>query len=240
MSEQDMKKWHIDSLKTALVSMIQRLDSNRTQLRARGELVENIFTTWRNAVLGGVLVSASVILGLSSVGLLKEFMVLMLIADLLIGLIMFIVFSVIKGKVHALILSMDVSFLSAINKLNFLRDYFITETYYLDNIEDERINFFFEYGIFASTAVTADLIDEFEIMSNSVFFMKIRYNLQQGLGVIMAGMNAAIDFYEKSKSYWNNYSSDLHHLRYVHEYFFSYHRYKIEIETGKMEKQTDN
>jgi hypothetical protein len=115
MSEQDMKKWHIDSLKTALVSMIQRLDSNRTQLRARGELVENIFTTWRNAVLGGVLVSASVILGLSSVGLLKEFMVLMLIADLLIGLIMFIVFSVIKGKVHARILSMDVSFLSAIN-----------------------------------------------------------------------------------------------------------------------------
>jgi hypothetical protein len=46
-------------------------------------------------------------------------------------------------------------------------------------------------------AVTADLIDEFESVANSVFFAKIRYNLQQGLGIIMAGINVAIDFYER-------------------------------------------
>jgi hypothetical protein len=240
MSEQDMKKWHIDELKIALESMIERLDSNRRQLRSRADMVENLFTTWRNVVLGGVSFVAPAILGLSSVvRVLKEFMLQLLIADILIGLIMFIVFSFIKGKIHAHILSMDVCFLSAINKLNFLRDYSITETYYLDKIEDERINFFFNYGIFASTAVTADLIDEFENMANSVFFARIRHNLQQGLGIIMAGINVAIDFYEKSKSSWNNYRSDLQHLRYVHEYFFKYNIYKIEIETGRIEKQKD-
>jgi hypothetical protein len=89
----------------------------------------------------------------------------------------------------------------------------------------------FDYGFFTSAAVRADLIDDFENMSNSVFFKKIRYNSQQGLDLTMANMNAAIDFYEKSKSFWNNYISDLQHLRYVHKYFFKYHRYKIEEQT---------
>jgi nitrogen fixation/metabolism regulation signal transduction histidine kinase len=75
MSEQDMKKWHIDELKIALETMIDRLDSNRRQLRRRAELVENLFTTWSNVVLGGVSFVAPAILGLSSVvGVLKEFM----------------------------------------------------------------------------------------------------------------------------------------------------------------------
>lgn len=75
MSEQDMKKWHIDELKIALETMIDRLDSNRRQLRRRAELVENLFTTWSNVVLGGVSFVAPAILGLSSVvGVLREFM----------------------------------------------------------------------------------------------------------------------------------------------------------------------
>jgi hypothetical protein len=242
MYERDMKKWHVDRLQTALESMIQELDANRTQLRSRAELVENFFTNWRNGVLAAVLLAASVVLGLSSIGLLNEFMLqLVIIADIFVGLILFMVFTAIKGKVHGLCLSMDISFLSAISKLNLLRDYSTAQTYYLDKIEDKRINFLFDYGIFASAAVRAELIDDFEKMSDSVFFVKIQKSLRHNLDLTKANMNAAIAFYERSKSSWNDdYNRDLKKLRPVHEYFFKYHGYKIEKETGKIEIETDS
>ena len=107
MSKEEMKKWRIDLVQRTLEITIQRYESERARTRSLTDLVENTLTTWRNAVLAAISFAASVILGLSSVDLFKEYILQMLVADILIGLIAFIVFTAIKGKVHGLILSMD-------------------------------------------------------------------------------------------------------------------------------------
>ena len=226
MSEEEMKKWRIDLVQRTLESTIQRYELERARIRSLTDLVENTLTTWRNAVLAGFVLAASIILGLSSVDLFKEFILRMLVADILVGLIAFIVFTVIKGKVHAVILSTDGLYYLALDRLNTLKYAFMLRMYHIDKIEHERIYFFLTYSIFASLAVRVHLIDVLENISSSVFFRKIRFRIRGALEAQKVAVNTAMNIYEKRKSSWTQYSSDLQEFNSHLEDFFKYHTYR--------------
>jgi hypothetical protein len=178
-SDENTKRWHIDRMQTWLEHIIEEVDTDRTQFRSRTELVENEFTTWRNAILAAASFAASIILGLSS--LLKDLTLPMLIADVLIGLIAFILFSFIKGKVHDHILRTDALYLEAMSKLDSVRGYAISKTYNLDEINDGKIDFFFQYSLLAAAVVRVNLIDRYESMLKSTLLKKIQEELKRDL-----------------------------------------------------------
>jgi hypothetical protein len=238
-SELDMKKWRIDRIQTFLDSLIRDTGSARTQMKSQAELIENTLTTWRNAVLAATSFAASIIFGLSSVNLFREFILQMLAADIIIGLAAFIVFTIIKGKVHRIILSMDASFLVAISKLEHLTVYFNGIAYPLEKLEEDEITSYFTYGMFASFAAKVNLIKNYENMSNSAFFRKkiMRNDLRWKADSLKKGMEYAMGLYESDKLLWNKYGI-ISGNRYVHEDFFKYYGYKIEEGTGKIVKET--
>jgi len=199
-SEDEMKKWHIDRIQTVVESTIQNLEAERTEIRSQADLVENTVTTLRNPILTAVSFAAPIILSLIPVGLPIDLMLKFLIANIVVGLIAFIVFTVIRGRIHSLTLSMDASFLSAIRKLNYFRRYFNTEIYHLQILKEERIVSFFNYANFASMAVQVDLIESFENMSKSRFFKGMRNDLQVRLKLIKDTMRYGLTYYEENIS----------------------------------------
>jgi hypothetical protein len=228
-SDEDMKKWHIDRTQTFLQSIIEELDTDKTQFRSRTELVENEFTTWRNAILAAASFVASIILGLSS--LLKDLTLPTLIADVLIGLIAFIVFSFIKGKVHDHILRTDALYLEAISKLNLVKGYAISQTYNLDEISGGKMDFFFSYSLLAAAAVRVKLVDRYESMLKSMFLRKIQEELKRDLEKAKKHLEVGEIVYQSIKSSWSDYSDDLEFFSAIHNPFLNY------LEVQKRDKQ---
>lgn len=102
--------------------LIQGLESVRTELKSELELVGNTITTWRNPILAGLSFAGPLILAMTSlappIGLPQDFLLKLLIVDIVIGVGAFIVFTLIKGKVNGYILSVDTAFKIAKRKIN--------------------------------------------------------------------------------------------------------------------------
>jgi hypothetical protein len=142
---EEMKKWQIDRVLTVLENRIRKLEAERTQMRSKAELVENEVTTWSKRVYTGASIAAPIILRLYSVEPLRNFVLPLLAIDIGFGILMFMRYTSIRGKIHRLILSMDAAYTSAINKLNYFRDYFVMDTYFLNKTTEDNIASFFNY-----------------------------------------------------------------------------------------------
>jgi hypothetical protein len=192
--------------------------------------------------LAAISFAASIILGLSSVDLPSEFIPQLLVVDIAVGLIAFMMLTVIKEFVHSFILLMDEAYFIASGQLNVLKSYFVRETYSVDKIEDDRIGFFWEYNYFASLAVRAILILNLEHMlasklfTNRMFARSLTFNLPNVLEGQKRKVKIAMDYYENMKSSWHQYSRDLKDLNPSLYFFFEYHGYKVDKETGEMTK----
>lgn len=149
----EIKKWRISRIQAAIDSRIQKLESDRAKIMSQAELIENTYTAWRNPILAATTFAASIILGLYSAGLLWNEVILPLLSiDISIGLASFVIFTVLRGRIHSLSLSMNTSFLSAIDKLSYYRRYFNMETYFVENLELKKIDSYYNYHTFASLA----------------------------------------------------------------------------------------
>lgn len=237
--EEEKKKWHIDRVQTLVESYVQKFESERARNRSHTGIVENDLTTLRNAFLGGASFAASLFLTLYSADLWKELMLPLLAIDLAVGLIAFVVFTVLKNKVHDLILTMDTGYFVAADKLADLNSLFIKETYSIDEIDDDRIYFFWAYLAFASLAVRVYLIDIFNDMSKSKLFWRKKPRLLLSLNLQKKLVKKAQQVYADQRSPWNyhgnKYSSDLEKLNPYIEEFFKYNETKeraIEKEEG--------
>jgi hypothetical protein len=182
--KEETKKWHIDRVETVLENRIQKLEAERKQIHSPAELVENEVTNWSKRLFTGASFAAPLILALYSVEVLRNFVLPLLAADIAIGLLMFRKYNSIRGEIHSLILSTDAAFLLAIEKLNYFRDYFAMDTYFLDKITENKIASFYNYNYntFASVAVQVELIENFENMIKSKYFGKMKNDLQVRLG----------------------------------------------------------
>lgn len=62
--EDEMKIWHLDRVLTVLENRIRKLEAERTQIRSKAELAENMHTTWSKTLFTGASLAAPIILGL--------------------------------------------------------------------------------------------------------------------------------------------------------------------------------
>jgi hypothetical protein len=91
-------------------------------------------------------------------------------ADILIGLVAFIVITAIKGKIHDKISEIDLSFLLAVDRLLFFKMYFTTMTVDVENIDFQKLQFLLHYSYFANHAVKSDQITSYTQASKLIFF----------------------------------------------------------------------
>jgi hypothetical protein len=233
----EVKKWRISRIQAAIDSRIQKLESDRAKIMSQAELIENTFTAWRNPILAATTFAASIILGLYSAGLLWNEVILPLLSiDISIGLASFLIFTILRGRIHSLSLLMNTSFLSAIDKLNYFRRYFNMETYFVENLELKKIDSYYNYNTFASLAVQVQLLDSYDKMAKSIFFKKLKNDLEVYLRETKESMDYGIEAYEEEKSSWNKYGINMRHLHYVHDDFFKYHGYKIDYVLNEISK----
>jgi hypothetical protein len=216
--------------------------SQRARNRSHTDIVENDLTASRSAFLSGASVAATVILGLYSAGLWKEIMLPLLAIDITVGLIAFAVYNDRKKKARALILTMDTGYFVAADKLADLNSLFIKETYRIEEIDEERIYFFWAYLAFASLAVRVYLIDIFDDMSKAKPFRSIKSRLLLYLNLQKQLVKKAHQVYVDQRSPWNydgnKYNADLEKLNTYIEEFFKYdERKERAIEKEKKEKQ---
>jgi hypothetical protein len=227
--DRDLKKWHIDRIQTALNGIKSELYSDRMLISSRTALVESELTAWRNAILTAVSFRATLILALYSAGLLEGLLLPALTADLFIGSVAFILFAVIKEKIHGYIIRIEISFLSVMNNLTFYENYVNSQTYHIDNVRDEKILFFFAYLEFASAAVRADQIVYYDNAAKSVFFRKIRTDLDSELEATKAAMETAKISYASLKLFREKYPDDLNTLSHmIPQSFLNYLKEKVE------------
>jgi hypothetical protein len=237
--EEAKKKWHMDRIQTLVGSYVQMFESERARFRPRIEIVENDLTALRNGFLGGASFAAPPFLTLYSAGLWKELILALFAVDIIVGLITFVVFTVLKDKARNLILIMDSGYFLAANKLTDLNNLFIKETYFIDKIEDDRILFFWAYLAFASLAVRVYLIDIFNDMYKSKLFWRIKPRLLLSLNLQKQLVKQAKQVYEDQKLPWSKYSSDLEKLNPYIEEFLKYDELKERaIEEEKEEEAT--
>jgi hypothetical protein len=104
--EEERKKWYIDRIEKTLETIMKQVESERAQNKSEADRIEIVYTTWRNRFLTASTFAATVILGLSALWeeFKLEFMLPLLTADVVAGIIPFIVFTLIKGKIHGYIL----------------------------------------------------------------------------------------------------------------------------------------
>ena len=93
-------------------------------------------------------------------------------ADILIGIVAFIVITAIKGKIHDKISEIDLSFLLAVDRLLFFKMYFTTMTVDVENIDFQKLQFLPHYSYFANNAVRVDQITSYTKASKLIFFRR--------------------------------------------------------------------
>jgi hypothetical protein len=187
--------------------------------------------------LGGASFTAPLILALYAAELSRGSVSPILIIDIVVALGAFIVFTVIRGIIHRPILSMDSAFFTAIDKLNFFRRYFNAEIYYLEKFDEQRMASFYNYGKFAQIAAQFGLKENFEKIRKNYFFKSMRKDLDDHLQEVNEAIEYGKDIYENQKLVWKESGIDMKLLRYVHEDFLKYHKYRIDGATGKITKQ---
>lgn len=236
ISEVDAKKWYIHRTEKTLEAVIKNLESERTQNKSEADLIEDKFMSVRNPILSATPIALSIILGLYSARIFDQFILqILLFADVFIGLIAFIVFSLIKRKIHHLILSMDNDYAIAVHALDYLATYITFNTSFLDEIQLDRLEFFLVYTRFAASTVGAILISGLYNISKSVFFRKTK--LPEEYKNTMGMVISAIREYEQNISYFDMHLDDLKEIYVVHQNFFNYHGYKIDKQTGEISKR---
>jgi hypothetical protein len=183
----ESKIWHIGKVEKVIESKIQNLEADRKEIKSKADSVEDDYTIKRRRVISVLLFMAPVILahfstsstdgkldfGPYSMGSLRPYLLPALIVVIGAGLIIFHSYDSKKNKIHDLIQSFDAAYLTSIRKLDYFRQYYNTETYYL-HISEDRMNTLFNYAGFASMAVRADIIKPLENMKDSHYFKKLR------------------------------------------------------------------
>jgi hypothetical protein len=224
--EEEKKKWQIDRVQTLIESYVKKFESERARNRSWTDIVENDLTASRSAYLSAVSVAATVILALYSANVWKELMLPLLAVDIGIGMIVYAIFNSRKKRTRHLVLTMDAAYFLAADKLTDLHSLFIQITANIDEIDEERIRFYWAYLAFASLAVRVYLIDIFDDMSKSKLFLTIRSRLSKSLKLQRALVKKAQEVHGDPRSPWNyydvNYNSDLEKLNPYIEEFFNY------------------
>jgi hypothetical protein len=234
-----MRKWRIERIQSSIGSRIQRLESDRTRMMSQASEVENTVTSWRNPILGGASFAAPLILALYSTDLSKGIVPPILIIDIALALGAFIAFTIIRGIIHKPILSMDSAFFTAIDKLNLFRRFFNSETYFLDKFNDLRLASFYNYAEFAQIAAQFGLKESLEKMRKNYFFKSMRKDLDDHLREVNEAQDFGKAIYESEKSAWKKSGIDMKLLRYIHEDFFKYLKYRIDDTTGEITKRLE-
>ncbi len=152
-SKEDKKKWYIDRIEKGIESNLTELESGRRDFMSQATTYDMFLTTWKNAILTGVSIGASIILGLSSLVHLRDILLQILAIDLSIGLVSFMIFTIVKDKVYVKNANIDLSFATASDGLVYLKTFLISKTFYLDKINIETLEFIFRYYVFAISAV---------------------------------------------------------------------------------------
>jgi hypothetical protein len=223
---EDRKKSHIDLVQKFVLDVIEGLEAHRARYRSLTESVESDFTTRRNNILVSFLSVASIILGLSTV--FKEFILLLLTLlalDLGIGLMMFLVVSRDKRKVHDYMSEMDSSFFSSKGKIVYFRSRALSQTYNLDDITEKKIYFYYEFTNVAAAAAALDLKDKFEKMLKYKPFSKIKKELEEGLATMTGEVNNGTRVYQdrdRNAKWATNYPEDLGIFKIIFKDFFDY------------------
>jgi hypothetical protein len=176
--------------------------------------------------VGGGAGAVPLILTFYSRGFLVEWMPTLLVADLILIPAAFVVLTLWRNKVRNLLLIMDSGYFLAATKLEDLNNLFIKETYPIDEIEDDRILFFWAYLAFASLAVRVYLIDVFNDMYKSRIFWRIKPRLwlylKRQRDTMTQAQQGYIDERSVLENYSNRYSIDLQKLNPYIEEFFNY------------------
>ncbi len=225
--EEAKKKWHIDRVQTLVGSYVEKFESERGRFRSWIVIVENELTTLKNILVGGGAAPVPLILALYSRGFLVEWMAAtLLVADLILIPVAFVLLTFWRNKVRNLLLIMDSGYSLAATQLEDLHNLFIKEAYPIDEIEDDRIRFFWAYLAFASLAVRVYLIDVFNDMYKSRIFWRIKpllwLYLQRHRVTMTQAQQAYIDENSVLKRDSTRYNSDLQRLNPYLEEFFNY------------------
>jgi hypothetical protein len=226
----EKKKWHIDRIERTLETIIKQLESERTQNKSEADRIENVYTAWRNAVLTATSFAASLILGLYSADVWnEEFALQMLAADVIVGMLAFIVTSIIRRKIQGHILSMDTSYFHALNSLNRLALFIADKTVSIDKNDMNKLWWFVLYVRFTEKAVRGKYIDSLQGISRSRFFKKTSF--PEKYERVKTSMNEGIAIYRQDPEVFNEFPSDLKVMKNLHQNFFGHFDYTID-ETG--------
>jgi hypothetical protein len=215
---EEKKKWHIDRIERTLETIIKQLESERAQNKSEADVIENRFTNWRNSILTASSFAAPLILGLYSADILKEFMLPVLIVDVFFGILTFIVFTLIKGKIQAHILSMDTSYFHALNALNRLALYIVDETVSIDENDRDKLWWFVILARFAEKTVRAIYVNSLQDISRSRFFKRTSFSEQSER--LLKKMDEGFAIYGKDPTFFDVYPSDLKVMKSAYQNFF--------------------
>jgi hypothetical protein len=225
LSDIERKKWIINRIDSALESLHLGLTIGREQFNSVAEKFEEDVVNWRNAILAAVVFASTTILGISSYSILREYTIQLLMANILIGLVAFIVITAIKGKIHDKISEIDLSFLLAVDRLGFFKLYFTTMTVDVENIDFQKLQFLLHYSYFATHAVSVDQITSYTNASKLIFFGRKMRSELRSTGVTFERKAAqALASYNMYKKEFEYFSDDMSKLVYVHGSFLKYVR----------------
>jgi hypothetical protein len=228
--QNEKKKWLIERIQTLVESYVEKIELERARNKAHTDIVENGLSAWRTALLSGVTVAATIILALSARPVLIAFhdeLIVLLIADLLIGLAVFLVFTYLMNKAHNLILNLNGYYFIASDKLADLNSLIIKKTHRIHEIDEEKIYFYWAYLAFASLAVRVYLIDIFNDISKSKIFRKEKSRWRIYWNRQKLTVKQAKDAYDEDPNSFLNrnrskYISDVVKLNKYIEEFFKY------------------
>jgi hypothetical protein len=233
-------------------SKIQNLDADRKEILSKANPVEDDYAKKRKYVSSILLFITPVILALLSLSStadelpdfliysldsLKPYLLPALIVVIGVGITFFFKYDRKKDKIHTLIQSVDSAYLSSIRKLDFFRQYYNNETYYVDFNED-RMNSLFNLAGFASMAVRVDIIKPLENMLNSHYFEIIKGDLCDHYDNAKETMNLGVITYESNEQSWAGNYKEWRTLRPVFREFFTQKGYWLGAAGRMMRKPT--
>lgn len=110
------------------------------------------------------------------------------------GIGSFILLTFLKKKAHSIVMEVDLAFLSALDKLNFLIGHYIEVSVDIQEIDIDRLGFFINYGWFAGIISRLEQKDTYDKVYKSVLFRGLRSQIEEPVKLGKAQMDFGVEF----------------------------------------------
>lgn len=221
----EQKKWLVNRFEVRMEGSIGDIKATRDTINSVLSRIEIGYKELRTIILAAVGLIVSVIVGIAGIaytqlGISYPYIITIILSTIIVGTGLVVLVTILRQRAYSIILEVDTTLLSVINKLNKVYFRFVDQTATtLDDVEIHELAFFYFYLLFAYGAVRLPERDVYGKVFKSRLFRSINIEMGANYLAINKVLDSTVNNYKAWEQIFHQHKDNFSALRSIHDPF---------------------